>query len=426
MNLLLQDVLIVDKNADYHLQKRDVFIRQGIIQKIGKKLKAPEKTEIVKINDLHISPGWVDMIAFGGEPGFEHKEDFQHLCKSGISGGYTTICCLPNTSPALHSKAEIAFIKNKSDKLPIDILPIGALTLNCAGKNMAEIFDMHQSGAIAFSEGNKHELSAGNLLRSLLYLKTFNGLLIHFPDTPSISADGLMNEGLSSSILGLKGIPNIAEEMEVYRAIQLCAYTSSKLHLAGISTSGSVELIKKAKQQKIALSACVTPYNILLSDTQMENFDANLKLFPPLRNTLDIQALIKGIAQDTIDVISSHHFPQEIECKNVEFDYAEPGMIGLQTAFAAAHTALNTKVSIEKIIEKLSHNPRKILGISPAAIQEGEAADISLFLPHKKWKFETSQILSKSKNTPFINFEFIGKPIGVVKNNFHYFNFSEN
>jgi dihydroorotase len=303
-------------------------------------------------------------------------------------------------------------VLKKSAPLAVDIRPIGALTLDCNGKDIAEMMDMNNSGAIAFSDGILAHVSAGSMLRSLLYVKPFNGLVISFPDEESLSKGGLMNESASSSMLGMKGIPNIAEELAVVRDIQLCEYAESKLHFAYISTPEALGHIRKAKNSGLNISCAVTPYNLMLTDNALEDFDTNLKVFPPLRTSKDKDALIKGLKDGIIDAISSFHLPHDTESKDLEFDLADFGMIGLETAFAAANTVLSEKMELTDIIAKFSLNPRCILGLKAATVKEGNNADLTIFDNTLKWKYD--KIVSKSKNTPFKGTEFTGRVLGII------------
>jgi len=412
MNLLLRAALIVDPQSPHHLQKKDLLIQKGVITKIGKNIAAPNGAKVVESKNLCVSPGWVDMAAYLGDPGYEYKEDLKSGAKAAAAGGFTTVCCLPNTKPALHSKSEIEYVLTKSESLAVDIRPIGALTTDCKGKDIAEMMDMNNSGAIAFSDGLNSHVSAGAMMRSLLYVKPFKGIVFSFPDEASLSAGGQMNESPVSSMLGMKGIPNISEELAVIRDIQLCDYTESKLHFAFVSTPEAVGHIKKAKSAGINISCAVAPYSLLLTDEALEDFDSNLKVFPPLRTSKDKDALIKGLKDGTIDAISSFHLPQDTESKDLEFDLAEFGMIGLETAFAVANSALNGKIDLQHIVEKFSVNPRKILGLEIPVIKEGNNADLTIFDNEVKWQYK--KIVSKSKNTPFKGKEFTGKALGIV------------
>jgi dihydroorotase len=414
MNLLLRAACIVAPQSPFHLQKKDILIQDGIISKIGKNITVPKGARVVESKSLCVSPGWVDMAAFLGDPGFEHKEDLNTGTQAAAAGGYTAVCCLPNTRPALHTKSEIEYVLKKTAHHVVNVYPIGALTTDCKGKDIAEMYDMHQAGAVAFADGPGGHVSAGMMLRSLLYVKAFNGLVLSFPDEPSLSVGGLMNESPASSRLGMKGIPNIAEAITVQRDIQLCRYAASKIHFAYVSTPESVNMIKKAKNEKLHVTCAVAPYSLMLLDDALETFDTNLKVFPPLRTVRDRNALINGLKDGAIDAIVSLHQPHDTESKEVEFDHADFGMTGLETAFAIANTVLSDKMELEAIVAKFSVNPRKILGIKIPDIKEGINADLTIFDNEVKWQFVKS--FSKSANSPFFGMEFKGRPLGIVNN----------
>ncbi|HLP21412.1 MAG TPA: amidohydrolase family protein, partial [Chitinophagales bacterium] len=281
------------------------------------------------------------------------------------------------------------------------------------GKDLAEMYDMHSAGAIAFSDGIKASANAGMVERSLLYVKAFDGLIMNHPEEKSLSKNGAMHEGLTSTKLGLPGAPALAEEVSVNRDIYILEYTGSKLHLLDISLKRSVDMIRQAKKKGLRLSSSVNAYNLLLEETAVGNYNTNYKVNPHLRSKEDINALVKGIADGTIDTITSSHQPHDEECKKLEFDKADFGMIGLETCFAAANTALTGKVELQTIVNTLANNPRRILGLENK-IEEGALADLTLFNPGVKWTFEAGDIKSKSKNTPFAGTTFIGKALGVI------------
>jgi dihydroorotase len=316
--------------------------------------------------------------------------------------------------PITQHKAQIDYLLNKSADNIVSVHPIGALTHDLAGHDLADMYDMYTAGAVAFSDGLRASPSAGMIERALLYVKAFGGLVMVHPEDKSISKNGMMNEGAMSTRLGLPGAPALAEEIAVSRDLYLLEYTQSRLHLLDISVKGSVALIRAAKKKQTNLSASVNAYNLLLDESAVGQYDTNAKLNPHLRTKDDITALIKGIEDGTIDTITSQHNPQEDDCKRVEFDKADYGMIGLETSYAVANTALQGKADADKIIALLSLNARRILGLPDAAIAEGAAADMTLFDPDMKWTFTEADIRSRSKNTPFIGREFTGRVIGII------------
>jgi dihydroorotase len=324
------------------------------------------------------------------------------------------VCAMPSTIPVTQTKAQVDYVLNKSKENIVSVHPIGALTHDLAGHDLADMYDMYSSGAIAFSDGLRASPPAGMIERALLYVKAFGGLVMVHPEDKSISKNGMMNEGAISTRLGLPGAPALAEEIAVSRDLYLLGYTQSRLHLLDISVKGSVALIRNAKKQGLNLSTSVNAYNLLLDESAVGQYNTHAKLNPHLRTQDDINALVRGIQDGAIDTITSQHNPQDEECKRLEFDKADYGMIGLETSYAVANTALSGKVDTTKMIELLSLNARRILGLPAADIAEGADADLTLFDPDMEWTFSKSDIRSLSSNTPFIGTAFMGKALGII------------
>ncbi len=414
MEILIRSARIVDTGSPFHNQVKDIFISDGKIKKIGNKLPSVNTATEIKQDNLHVSIGWFDLNSYLADPGYEQKETIQTGCRAAAAGGFTHICCMPDTNPVIQTKSQIEYVLRQSADEVVSVHPIGAVTHNTEGKDLAEMYDMYKAGAIAFSDGPRASVSAGMVERSLLYVKAFGGLIMNHPEDKSISKNGVMHEGITSTQLGLPGAPALAEEIAVSRDIAILVYTESKLHLTGISLKKSVELIRAAKKKGLNISASVSAYNLLLDDSAVGAYNTNYKVNPHLRSKEDIKALIKGIGDGTIDTITSAHRPQDEECKKLEFDKADFGMLGFETCYAIANTALRGQIDTDKMVELLASNPRKLLNVTAPSITEGSEADLTLFNPDKNWIFTEKDICSKSKNTPFIGTQFTGKVIGVV------------
>lgn len=417
MNLFIRSARIIDPASKHHLQTKDLVIEKGVITAIGSKLKNTEGYREIASQNLCVSPGWTDLFSYFADPGYEHKEDIFSGISAAASGGFTTVCVMPNTKPALHSKSEIEYVINKAKSGIVDVKPIGAVSRHCEGSDITEIYDMHRSGAIAFSDGIQSSLSAGLMLRSLLYVKPFGGLVISHPDERSIRNGGLVNEGAASVLMGVPGIPAISEELMVMRDLYLAEYTGSRVHFAYVSSPGSLEHIRKAKAKGIKVTCSVSPYNLLLEEGEAADFDTNCKTLPPLKTKKEIKALFKGLADGTIDTLASLHIPQDIESKDVEFDLAEFGMTGLETAYAVFNTASANKLSDTEIVNKLAFGPAKILNKTCEPTDKGAKANLTFFDNSVEWTYAEKTIRSKSKNSPFIGKKLTGKVIGVVNNN---------
>jgi dihydroorotase len=417
MNLLIKSAKIVNPDSMLNGKQVDILIERGIITEIRSNIKNDKGYKTLESPNLCVSPGWLDMQARFCDPGFEFKEDLESGIRAAAAGGFTAVCVMPNTEPPLHTKSQIEYVVNKTKDSAVDVYPVGSLTQNREGKDIAEMYDMKLSGAIAFSDDKRPVKDAGLLMRALQYASNVDALVITYNEDKSMSHGGQMNEGETSTRIGLKGIPAIAEELMLQRNIQVLEYTRAKLHMASVSTKGSVDLLKRAKSDGLRVTASVSAHNLLLDESKVFGFDTNYKVNPPLRSKEDLDALKKGLINNTIDVIVSDHTPEDPENKELEFDMASNGIIALETAYAAANTACHNKLSPEQLIEKLCHNPRRILGLEIPAIEEGAMANLTLFDPSHEWTFEKKNILSKSKNTPFVGYRFKGKVLGIVNKN---------
>lgn len=408
MNIILKAARIIDPKNQFHNQIADVKISNGIIEKIGSDIGNPEGFEEIKLDNLHISKGWFDSGVSFGEPGFEDRETIANGLQTAAKSGFTGIALQPNSFPVLDNQSQINFVKQKAAGFAAELFPIGALTKNSEGTDLAELFDMKNAGAVAFGDYNK-SLDNANLLKlSLQYAQDFNGLIITFAQDSTVKGKGMVHEGIVSTKLGLKGIPSLAEELIIARNLFILEYTGGKLHIPTVSSAQSVQLIKEAKAKGLNVTCSVAIHNLLLNDTSIEGFDTRYKVTPPLRTEEDRKALLAGILDNTIDCITSDHNPIDIEHKKMEFDLAKNGTIGLESAFGALQTLFPTEIVIEKLTAA-----RTLFGQETTEIKEGQKANITLFNPEGNWTFTEENILSKSKNSAFLGCSMKGKAYGI-------------
>jgi len=411
MNIIIRQAKIIDLKSPYHNEIADLKIEGGVITKIGKKLQNPDKLQEVSLENLYVSQGWFDSSVSLGEPGFEDRETISNGLDTAGKSGFTAIAMQPNSFPILDNQSNISFVKRKSEGFATDLFPIGALTKNSEGSDLAELFDMKNSGAVAFGDYNK-SLSNANLLKiALQYVQDFDGLVITYSQDSNIKGAGVANEGIVSTRLGLKGIPALAEELQISRNLFILEYTGGKLHIPTISTAKSAQLIKDAKAKGLNVTCSVAVHNLVLTDEKLDGFDTRYKVTPPLRSESDRKALVKAVKDDIIDMITSDHNPIDIEHKKMEFDMAKNGTIGLESAFGA----LTTVLPLDSIIEKLVAG-KAIFNIENPEIKEGNKANITLFNPEEKWTFGKENILSKSKNSAFLGQSMKGKAYGIYNN----------
>ena len=413
MNTLLKSATIINPSSAYHQQQKDILIIDGIITKIADKITPNDKDTVVALKNLHVSMGWFDTNVSFGEPGFEERETIKNGLNVAAKSGFTAVAINANTNPVIDNKSAVEFLINKSSGFATKLYPIGALTQESKGIDMAELYDMQQSGAIAFADYNS-PIENDNLLKvALQYAQNFDGRIFSFPKNSSIAGEGIVNEGINSTRLGLKGIPALAEHLQIARDLFLLEYTGGKLHIPTISTKKSVSLIQEAKKKGLDISCSVAAHHLLLTDDELPGFDSKYKVTPPLRTNEDIKALRKGVTSGVIDIITSDHNPIDIENKKVEFSNAKDGTIGLETLFGAVNSALDPTDFIETITCK----PRKIFNITIPKIEEGSQADITLFNPEGNHVFSLTDVLSTSKNSIFIDKKLKGKAYGIFANN---------
>ena len=410
MRILIKQAKILDKQSTHNGKTLDILIQDGLITEIGAKI-TNDVAIVIEHPDLHISQGWVDLKAHFCDPGEEHKETIKSGLDAAAYGGFTHVATLPSTKPVIDNKSQVNYLLSHAESEACDLHPMACITEGMKGESLSEMYDLHQHGVRFFSD-DLVPLNSGILYRALLYSKNFGGTIVAFARNHSLSDRAMVNEGSASLKTGLKAEPEIAEIIDIERNLRLLEYTGGNLHLTGISCAESVKLIREAKKQGLNVSADVHVMQLLFNETAVEDFDENYKVLPVLRTEKDRLALIEGVKDGTIDAIASDHRPYDKEEKDVEFDHAAFGNIQLQTVFASLHSA--GILSLADLIEILSFRNRETLQIQSNPIEKGNNADLTLFLPNEKWEFNSTEIISNTRNTPFINQNFTGKVAGII------------
>ncbi len=413
MKILIRSTKIISPLAPFHKKIKNVLIQNGRIEEIGDKNYAADK--VIEAEGMILSAGWFDFGASVGDPGHEHREDLASLAKAAAAGGFTEVAILPNTQPTVQTKNEVSYLTGNNANRLVQMHALAAVTRNCKGEELTEMIDLHEAGAVAFTDGLKAVWHTDIFLKALQYLQKFDGLLIDHPEDNWLNLFGQMHEGPNSTMLGLKGMPRIAEEVAVSKNLELLSYAGGRLHFSKLSTAKSIDLVRSAKKKGLKVSCDIASYQPLLSDELLSDFDTNYKVNPPLREKADQEALIKGLKDGTIDVIVSNHIPLDDESKFLEFDLADFGMINMQT-FAAQITSLSSSVEMELLIEKITDAPRRLLNLPPVTIEVGAKANLTLFNPAAEWTFTPANNLSKSRNSPWLGAALTGKVIAVFNN----------
>ena len=395
----------------------DLRITDGIIKEIGSGLKEENGEERHDFKGAYVSPGWMDMHIHLREPGYEHKETIKTGTDAAAFGGFTAVACMPNTSPATHTRDVVEYIIKKAESTPVDVHPIGCVTKERKGKSIAEMADMKDGGAVAFSDDGDPVYDSQVMRVALEYSSMLGMPIINHEEDLALSRPGHMNEGRVSTRLGLDGTPGIAEEVMIARDILLAEYTGGHIHVAHISTKEGVDLVRKGKAKGVNVTTEVCPHHFDLTDEEIDRqkFDTNFKMHPPLRTQEDVDAMIEGLVDGTIDVICTDHAPHAIEEKEVEFIYAPNGIIGLETAWPISNMRLfkSKKLDLQQLVEKLSYNPRKILNLEELSLEEGAKANLTFFNTDEEWTFDKKNVRSKSKNSPYLDNKLTGRAVGI-------------
>lgn len=413
MKILLKSATIVDaSNKEHHLKKRDILIENGIISKIALTIDADAKTRVISLKNLHVSVGWFDSSVSFGEPGFEERETIANGLLTAAKSGFTDIVLNPSSYPLPDSSSDIVFLTNAGKGHTTKLHPLGTLTVKSEGEHLAELYDMKNSGAVGFYDF-KRPIYNSNLLKiALQYTQNFDGLVHSFPMDIKIAGKGIVNEGETSTKLGLKGIPALAEELQVARDLFILEYTGGQLHIPTISTANSVKLIAEAKKKGLDVSCSVAIHNLFFNDTVLEEFETNYKVLPPLRTTKDSKALIKGLKDGVIDFVTSDHLPMDVEQKRVEFDHAAYGTLGLESAFGALSQIFDTPTTIALLTKG-----RERYQLEVPSLLEGRPASLTLFNPEIAYTFGDEDLHSTSKNSMFLGKTLKGKVYGIIAGN---------
>jgi len=416
--LLLKGGRVVDPGQKLD-KKMDVLIEDGKITAVDKVDASGFDGEVVELNGKVVSPGWIDMHVHLREPGREDKETVESGCYAAANGGFTTVCCMPNTTPAIDSQEIIQYIKDRARELLVEVHPIAAISKKREGNELAEILDLVEQGAVAVSDDGDPVMSSELMRRALEYCSMVDIPVIGHEEDNTMTHDGHMNEGFVSTCLGLGGIPTVAEDIMIARDIMLAEYSGGRFHVAHISSGKAVELVRQAKARGINVTAEACPHHFTLTEEAVRGFDTNTKMHPPLRTAEDVEAIKEGIRDNTIEVIATDHAPHSWEEKASEFIYAPFGITGLETAMGLTQTQLVNEgvIDLNQMIEKFAINPYHILRLPIPQVAKGQAANLTIFDPDEEWTFKAESSLSKSKNSPFIGWTLKGKPFAVINRN---------
>lgn len=411
--ILISGAILVHPAHTLHLTKVDIAVEKGKIAQVAKKITGSFVREI-DAKGYYVSPGFFDLNANFGVPGYETKEDIFSGVATAAAGGFTGLALQPNTDPSLHSRSQVALIVNAAKGQPVDILPVGAVSKHRKGEELAELYDMKLAGAVAFGDGDHSVQQAGLLSRALLYAKGIEALVVSFAQDLSLAGGHPMNEGEVSTYLGMKGTPNLAESVMIARDLSLAEYHDARIHFTTISTPESVEIIKRAKAKGVKVTCDIASHHLLFSDEDVKTFDSNYRVNPPLRSRANVKSLRKAVKDGVIDAIVSQHTPHEVEFKNVEFQIAKDGISSLQTVLPIV---LESGFSVEQIVDKLAIKPREILGLTVPQFIKGESANLVLFSTEEEWTLDKTSNRSKGQNNPLFGQKLKGKVLAIVNNN---------
>jgi len=415
-DLLLRGATLVDPGADA-TRDADLLIRDGTIARIRKGIEPTGDVPVYDAADAYVSPGWMDMHVHLREPGQEHKETIDTGTRAAAAGGFTDVACMPNTQPPLHTRDVVKFVKERASDTPVGVHPIACVSKERAGQELAELMDLAEAGAVAFSDDGAPVHDAGLMRRALEYSTMLDAPVVNHMEVPSLNPGGQMHEGEVSARIGVDGIPGLADDVMIARDVELAAFTGGHVHVAHVSTARGVELVRRAKDRGLPVTAEVCTHHVTLTDAAVERsgFDPNTKMHPPLRSAEDRAALREGLADGTIDALCTDHAPHAAFEKDVEFAAAPFGITGLETAWGLIGRELIEPgvLSVEEAVKKLTAAPRRIFRLDPPVLEEGAPARLTVFDASTRWTFAEEHVRSKSENTPFLGEELVGRPWAI-------------
>jgi len=415
MNLLIKGGRVIDPSQKLD-DTLDVLVENGLIKEIGKGLKAPAGAETIDAAGKYVVPGLVDMHVHLRDPGLEYKEDIISGTRAAAAGGFTSIVCMPNTKPVIDNKAIAGYIINKArNEGSANVFPVGSITYGLSGERMSEMGELREAGCVAVSDDGRPVTNPELMRRALEYARGMGILVISHAEELSLVGEGVMNEGFTSTEIGLKGIPRIAEDIATARDVMLAEYTNSPIHIAHVSTAGSVRIIREAKVRGVLVTCETAPHYFTLTDDAVRGYNTNAKMNPPLREAADVAAIKAGLADGTIDAIATDHAPHHLDEKDVEFDAAMNGIIGLETSLPLSLNLVRDGVlTLNQLIEKMSCNPSNILGLQRGSLSAGRVADITVIDPLVEWTVDPAKLASKSKNSPFLGWSVTGSASATI------------
>jgi len=415
MNLLIKGGRVIDPSQKLDATL-DVLVENGLVKEIGTGLTASAGTETIDAAGKYVVPGLIDMHVHLRDPGLEYKEDIISGTRAAAAGGFTSVCCMPNTKPTIDNKAVASYIINKAKTEGFaNVFPVGSITYGLNGDRMSEMGELKEAGCVAVSDDGKPVNNPELMRRALEYARGMGILVITHAEELSLVGEGVMNEGFTSTEIGLKGIPRIAEDIATARDVMLAEYTASPIHIAHVSTEGSVRVIREAKARGVRVTCETAPHYFTLTDDAVRGYNTNAKMNPPLREVADVAAIKAGLKDGTIDAIATDHAPHHIDEKDVEFDAAMNGIVGLETSLPLSLRLVDEGVlTLEQLIEKMTCNPSNILGLNRGGLKAGSVADITVIDPSAEWTVDADKLASKSKNSPFLGWKLKGAAASTI------------